>query len=167
MTKLFTLGSLIIVAAALPCNARTAQPAESGTRLRLMGGRPVVDDLYIDGQGPFRFLLDTGAATNQVDAALARKLGLEASFQVELASVGGTTHVKGGRVAKVTLGTAEAANQEFLFTTLDGVHALSPSIQGVVVTGAAPATASPCLFQTTTRISRLPVACWLSRLSLA
>jgi hypothetical protein len=130
-TKL-AIGSLMIFAAALPCNARSAQPAETGTHLRLMGGRPVVDEVYINGQGPLRFLLDTGAATNQFDAALARKLGLEASFQVELATVGGTTRVQGGRVAQVKLGTAEASSQEFLFTTLDAIHTLSASVEGVL-----------------------------------
>lgn len=120
------IGSLMIFAAALPCNA------EPSIRLRLMGGRPVVDNVFLNGAGPFRFLLDTGAATNQFDAALAREFGLEATFQVELATSAGTTHVGGGRVAEVTLGTAKASNQEFLFTPLEGIHALSPSIQGVL-----------------------------------
>ncbi len=122
----------MIVTAAEPCNAKAPEPAAAGTKLRLMGGRPVVDDVYLNGQGPFRFLIDTGAASNQFDAALARKLGLEASFQLELATAGGTTFVKGGRVGEVRLGAAKASNQEFLFTTLDGVHALSSSIQGVL-----------------------------------
>jgi hypothetical protein len=122
----------MIFGAVLPCNARTAQPAEPSIKLRLMGGRPVVDDVYINDQGPFRFLLDTGAASNQLNAALAPKLGLKASFQVELATAAGTTHVKGSRTAKVALGAAAASGQEFLFTTLDGVHSLSSSIQGVL-----------------------------------
>jgi len=128
----FTIGSLMIVTAAEPCNAKAPEPAAAGTKLRLMGGRPVVDDVYLNGQGPFRFLIDTGAASNQFDAALARKLGLEASFQVELATAGGTTFVRGGRVGEVRLGAAKASNEEFLFTTLDGVHALSSSIEGVL-----------------------------------
>jgi hypothetical protein len=97
-----------------------------------MGGRPVVDEVFLNGQGPFRFLLDTGAQTNQVEASIARKLGLTPTFRVEMATASGTIPVAGGHVAEVSLGSATASNQEFLFTTLDGIHTLSTDIQGVL-----------------------------------
>jgi hypothetical protein len=53
-------------------------------KLEILGGRPVVSRVFLNGQGPFRFLLDTGAQSNQVETSLARKLGLTASFQVAL-----------------------------------------------------------------------------------
>jgi hypothetical protein len=97
-----------------------------------MGGRPVIDDVFLNGQGPYRFLLDTGAQTNQVETSLARKLGLTPTFRLEMDTAAGTIPVPGGHIAEVSLGSAIASNQEFLFTTLDGVHNLSPDIRGVL-----------------------------------
>jgi hypothetical protein len=67
-----------------------------------------------------------------MDALLAAELGLTPTFRVDLATAAGTTRVPGGRVAEVSLGTAKANGQEFLFTHLDGVHTLSGKIQGVL-----------------------------------
>ncbi|MGA2150338.1 MAG: hypothetical protein ABSH49_35910 [Bryobacteraceae bacterium] len=67
-----------------------------------------------------------------MEASLAGKLGLAPSFQVALDTASGTTRVPGGRVAEVTPRNATAANQEFLFTTMEAVQALSPDIQGVL-----------------------------------
>ena len=67
-----------------------------------------------------------------MEASLARKLGLAPSFQVALDTRLGLTRAPGGRVAEVTLGSATATNQEFLFTSMEAVHALSPGIQGVL-----------------------------------
>src|SRR5579872_6673730 len=124
MSKLIAFGSLMIIAVALPCNARSLPPSDGSIRLRLMGGRPVVDDVFLNGQGPFRFLVDTGAQTNQIEAPIARKLGLAPTFRVEMVTAAGTVPVAGGRVPEVSLGSATATNQEFLFTTLDGIHTL-------------------------------------------
>jgi hypothetical protein len=44
--------------------------------MRDSGGRPVIE-LRINGQGPFRFLLDTGAPVSILDADLSRELNLE------------------------------------------------------------------------------------------
>jgi hypothetical protein len=98
----------------------------------MMMGRPVVDGVFLNGQGPYRFLIDTGAQANEVEATLAGKLGLAPAFQVEMTTVSGTIPVVGGRIAEVVLGSVKASNQEFLFTTLDDVHALSGDIHGVL-----------------------------------
>src|SRR5271157_3120358 len=129
MTHKQILFSLIIAA---PLAGRTIPASAPFVKLEILGGRPVASQVFLNGQGPFRFLLDTGAQTNQVEAALARKLGLTPSFRVELATALGATLVPGGRVAEVVLGEASAANVEFLFTSMDAVHELSPDIQGVL-----------------------------------
>jgi predicted aspartyl protease len=51
-------------------------------------GRIVVP-VWIDGKGPFRFLVDTGADSSMISAALVRKLGLAPETQYE--NVQGTT----------------------------------------------------------------------------
>lgn len=132
MPNLLAWGSIIIVGVVAPCNARPF-PSDSGSvRLITVSGRPVVDGVYLNGRGPYRFLLDTGAQTNLVEGALARTLGLTPTFRVDMNTAGGSVMVPGGRVADVSLGPASASNQEFLFSSLDEVHALSTKIQGVL-----------------------------------
>ena len=53
-----------------------------------MEGRPVVE-LKINGTGPYRFILDTGAATTVVSDELGRELSLSPPAGVQVASVGG------------------------------------------------------------------------------
>jgi hypothetical protein len=81
---------------------------------------------------PYRFLLDTGAQTNQFDARLADELGLEKQFRVALNTPTGSVWVAGGRAHQVSLGTATAVDQELLFTNLAGVRAVDAGIQGVL-----------------------------------
>jgi aspartyl protease len=132
MSKLMVLGSLMIVSAVVPCNARSPQAADGSIRLNSLSGIPVVDGVFLNGYGPYRFVLDTGAQVNQVEESIARKIGLAPAFQVEMATAAGAIRVAGGRVSEVSLGSATASNQEFLFTTLDGAHTLSTEIKGVL-----------------------------------
>ena len=55
-----------------------------------MGGRPVVE-LKINGKGPYRFILDTGAVTTVVSDELSRELSLTPPAGVQVASGGGGT----------------------------------------------------------------------------
>ena len=100
--------------------------------LAIVEGRPVATGVYLEGQGPFRFLLDTGAQSNQLHSSLAVKLGVVAAFRVELATAAGVNLVPGGYVKSVRLGETDGARQEFLFTTLEGVRRLDPKIDGVL-----------------------------------
>lgn len=92
---------------------------------------PVVE-VFLDASGPFRFLLDTGSQTNHIDSALARKLGLRATARFSLYTPSGQTIVPGGRVGKVTLGSMEASDQEFLFTSFDDLSRSLPGIRGIL-----------------------------------
>ena len=94
------LCSLMIILAALPDNARCSQPPEPAVKLHMLMGRPVVDGVFLNGQGPFRFLFDTGAQSNQVQASIARKLGLTPIFQTKMDTVSGAIYVAGGRSPK-------------------------------------------------------------------
>lgn len=101
-------------------------------RLIVKDGRPVVDGVFVDGHGPFRFLLDTGAESNQMDRWLAVQLGLRASFRVEMATSTGVVVQPGAGGFVVKLGSVSAPEQELLFTGLDGIREWSGGIQGVL-----------------------------------
>ena len=75
----------------------TAWSATAAVPLTARHGRPVVDGVYVNGHGPFRFLLDTGAQSSQLDVRLAREIGLVAAYRVELVSAGGVRKVPGVR----------------------------------------------------------------------
>jgi hypothetical protein len=132
MTTLHQFSFLMICALACPCNARTADPSHHSARLTLIGGRPVVDGVFLGGKGPFRFLLDTAAESNQLDATIARQLGLTPTFQVEVVTATGLTYLPGAHLPELRLASATAPHQEILFSDLAAIHQLSPDIQGVL-----------------------------------
>lgn len=100
--------------------------------LRVQEGRPIVDGVYVNGQGPFRFLIDTGSNVNFIETNLARKIGMNATFRTELASASGKTVVEGSTGNDVTLDSVKASGQELLFSNLDAIHSLSSDVQGVL-----------------------------------
>jgi len=62
--------------------------------LDLSAGQPVVQ-VMVDGKGPYRFVIDTGAqGAGRISAALAEQLGLAAVGEVRTAAPGGTTETR-------------------------------------------------------------------------
>lgn len=118
-------------------SAAISQPMNSSIKMMVMAGKPVLDGVFLNGHGPYRFLLDTGSQSNQLDSTLARKLGLAATLQLDLQTPSGEATVPAGRVSKVTLGpvragAAEAGDQEFLFIRFDNLSTLPPDIRGIL-----------------------------------
>jgi len=107
-------------------------PALRADRLQMIEGYPVVDGVYINGHGPYRFLVDTGTQTNEVDRKLARSIGLQPEYQLELATTAGASLVGGGRGIEVALSSVRGGDEEFLYTDLRGVRQVSANIQGVL-----------------------------------
>lgn len=107
-------------------------PLSAEVPLRIIDGRPVVEQVYLNGSGPYRFLLDTGAQSNQFDVKLASQLGLRPSFRVELATANGSTFAPGLRGVELAVGDRKAADMEVLLTDLAGVRRLSSGIDGVL-----------------------------------
>jgi predicted aspartyl protease len=120
-----SLNLLIITVAVL------VSPAFSAN-LNVIRGHPIVETLKLNGFGPYRFLVDTGASMNQVDARIARTLGLTPSFHATIETAAGKIAVMGSKGIEVRLGDTVASGQEFLFTTLEAVRSISPEIQGVL-----------------------------------
>ena len=100
--------------------------------MQIRDGRPVVDGVYVNGHGPYRFLVDTGTNVNLIEVRLARKIGINVSFQAELASASVRTQASGSDGNEVSLDDTKAGGQKFLFSDLDSIHDQSPDIQGVL-----------------------------------
>lgn len=101
-------------------------------KLTIIAGRPVADCVFVNGQGPYRFLIDTGTEVNELELDLARKSGMQPTFQADMISPLGVVHLPGADNLEVTFGGARAGNQKFLFSDLYDVHQLSPDIEGIL-----------------------------------
>src|SRR3984957_11016857 len=109
-----------------------AVPLFGGVKLQVREGRPIVDGVYLNGHGPYRFLVDTGTNVNLIDTNLARSIGLNATFHVDLASAAGKTLAMGSDGNEVALDSVNAGGQKFLFSGLEAIHNFSSDIQGVL-----------------------------------
>jgi len=107
-------------------------PLVNAANLRVQEDRPIVDGVFVNGHGPYRFLMDTGTNVNLIDVNLARKIGMNATFEVDLALASGKTPAAGSDGNEVVLDTAKADRQEFLYSGLEAIHNFSPDIQGIL-----------------------------------
>ena len=131
VVRVYTVvASVIGVAANLqPLAARSGVEA---VNLQIRHGRPVVDGVYLNGHGPYRFLVDTGTTLNHVDPQVAEAIGITATFATEVRTAAGRTQASGTSGIDVTLGPGRAERQTFLFAGLDVLHQISPDIDGVL-----------------------------------
>ncbi len=121
-TKLLLVFSIIIAAV----------PAFGEVKMQVRDGLPIVEGVYVNGHGPYRFLLDTGTNVDLIETKLARSIGLRATFQKELGSASGATTVSGGDGFEVALDLARADQQEFLFLGMEAIRDRWPDVQGVL-----------------------------------
>jgi predicted aspartyl protease len=106
--------------------------AEGGARLRLLAGRLPVVPVYLNGEGPFDFLLDTGTNSTIITPALAARLGLRPDGGVTLITVAGQTDVPRARLGRVEVGGYAATDVEALVSGLEPLSELDPRVRGVL-----------------------------------
>jgi hypothetical protein len=95
-------------------------------------GRPVVNDVYVNGHGPYKFLLDTGSTFNHFDPKLAKSIGLATTFKTKLTSSTGIVDAEASEGGEIKIGPVSADGQVFLFAGMEGLHAIGSDIQGVL-----------------------------------
>lgn len=98
----------------------------------MIQGRPIVQGVYVNGYGPYAFLLDTGTTANHMDAKLAKSIGFQPAFRSELFSSAGSIDAPGVAGVEVVLDGVRARNQRFLFTDAKALRQLAPDIQGIL-----------------------------------
>lgn len=67
-------------------------------------------DVFVNGQGPFPFAIDTGADRTVISASLAKKLGLVADRQAQLHGVAGVDIVSTTQLASLQVGSKQVAD---------------------------------------------------------
>src|ERR1700743_2662780 len=90
-------------------------PMTGAVRLQVIQGRPVVDGVYVNGHGPYRFLVDTATSLNHMEPRLAHSIGLVATYRTQLTSSLGTVVVEGSDSAEVMVGAAHAEGTKVSF----------------------------------------------------
>jgi len=116
----------------LAISARAVAETADTIVLDICDGRPVVSGVFLNGHGPYRFLLDTGSTLNHVDPKIAKSIGMIASFETQLTASSGRVAAAGSDGSEVRLGSVRADRQVFLFAGIEALHAISPDIQGVL-----------------------------------
>jgi hypothetical protein len=106
--------------------------ARAAIRIQLIEGRPIVDGVFVNGHGPYRFLLDTAATLNHIEPQLAQSIGLRATWRTELTSSLGSRVVPGTDQAEVVLGDNKASAQKFVFAGMEVVHQLTRGVDGIL-----------------------------------
>lgn len=91
----------------------------------------IVAPVMIDGQGPFRFILDTGATQSVITTRLATQLGLDYSVERTLTLNGVTGSTLVPTVNVTTFSTGDLLQQSLTLPMLDNVMGGAEGILGV------------------------------------
>jgi predicted aspartyl protease len=86
----------------------TLSPSSAKVKFRLAGGAQplILLPVEINGEGPFDFILDTGAGTSLLSSELGQKLGIKIIGSKEGQSAGGAVSVSLAKVESLAVGSA-------------------------------------------------------------
>jgi hypothetical protein len=123
-----TCAALCFLAAVTPADA----PAAPEIRYREAWGFGVVVPVYVQGVGPFEFLLDTGADSTVIHPDLAQRLELKPSARVELMTLAGPRLVPLTTVSALRLGQMELGIAEVLVHDMSAARAADARLDGIL-----------------------------------
>lgn len=114
----------------MPVDASTVpgDPASTAVKLREIDTRMTVPVL-INGKGPFRFIVDSGATRTVISSRLATELGLPSAGTVPLHSVGGESDVPAVHIDSLYVGALPA--KEIVAPVLDEANLGGLGILGI------------------------------------
>jgi predicted aspartyl protease len=105
--------------------------AQSEIRFRLVHNTLIVVSLMAGREGPFDFVLDTGADTSIVDPSIAAKLSLLPLDQTDQTTLAGVQTLRRGSIPILSIGPAQAKNVTVLVQDLSEIHKLDPQLEGI------------------------------------
>lgn len=100
--------------------------------LPLTGAEYITTEVTINGAGPFRLLVDTGASSTSLDPEAAKTAGLTVRYSVHLTTVAGEAVVPAAIAASVSAGRASASDVEILIHSPTAIRTVEPGVQGVL-----------------------------------
>jgi predicted aspartyl protease len=106
--------------------------ASSHLPLRTASGHLIVVPVYINGHGPFDFLVDTGASTTLIDVHLTAELELKPVGRVSLTTLTGSETVPCYFLDSLIVGAQSLHRLPGLAQEMRAVHDIDPRIRGVL-----------------------------------
>jgi predicted aspartyl protease len=95
---------------------KSSRPVSSGIALEGRLGVMTTPKVYVNGRGPYRFLIDTGASITSFSEPLAQQLSLKTQFATNLrvAGLGGQTAAKRAQIDRLSLQTQQISKLNVL-----------------------------------------------------
>jgi hypothetical protein len=109
-----------------------ASPLVGAVKLHIEQGCPIADGVYVNGHGPYRFLLDTGSNTDFLAANVAKSIGLNATSQLDVTAVSSTASFPVSGDNRISLDSETAEGQELVLSSIAYLQNLLPGIQGLL-----------------------------------
>jgi predicted aspartyl protease len=115
-----------------PTVASDAAAPSKEVSFRLAGGQNplILVPVYVDGKGPYEFILDTGAYRCLLSPEISSSIGIHAESQQRATGVGGTVTISSAHVSSLLVGTANQENVEVAIT--DELSRLGEAVQSKV-----------------------------------
>src|ERR1700733_11181257 len=105
--------------------------AQTEMKFRLVRNTMIVVPIMAGGEGPFDFVLDTGADTTIVDQSLADSLSLSSLTRIQQATLAGNRAASVSRMAALGSGQVQVRNLPVLVQDLAEIRKMDPQIQGI------------------------------------
>lgn len=103
----------------------------SPSQLEIRGSYPILQDVFVNGKGPYRMLVDTGAQTTSVRPRVAAEAGLRPVFAVELRNALGTSFAPVAQADRIASGEMVIRGAEVLITEPPAIPGANP-LDGVI-----------------------------------
>ncbi len=100
--------------------------------LPLAAAEYITTEVTINGAGPFRLLVDTGASSTSQDPEAAKAAGLKPLYSVHLTTLTGEALVPAAIAQSVRAGKTTAGDVEILIHSTSAIHTVEPGVQGVL-----------------------------------
>ena len=111
------------------CSSGTAEPQ---VRFKLLRDSLITVPLLVNGRGPFDFVFDTGSESTFIDSKLAIQLNISPVDRVVMLNPSGEKVLIRGFADEISLGATRVLHAEVIFGDLNGLHAVSPRIRGIL-----------------------------------
>lgn len=121
-----------ILAAALCIPSLPLASANSTAHLRLIKNDLMVAPVWVNGKGPFDFVIDTGTNTTLVDSELVAQTGLEPAGTKLLTALTGRTVVPRYVVERLQIGSESYARVEALAQPMPALRNLDSRVRGIL-----------------------------------
>lgn len=132
-TNAFRTSHIWLVSLCFICiSADQGVRADSKVKFKLIQDHWIVAPVLVSGQGPFDFLLDTGANVTLITPQLAHQLAIRPTARVSLNTVAGSQVVPYSLLPSLSLGPQTVGNLEVIYSDLPEMRSLNPGICGIL-----------------------------------